>query len=35
MMPKEGIVCFIVFVDNKNVWFGEKIKSLSQPLRKL
>ena len=35
MMPKEGMVCFIVFFDNKNIWFGEKIKSLSQLLRKL
>ena len=33
MMPKEGMVCFIVFFDNKNIWFGEKIKS--QLLRKL
>ena len=24
MMPKEGIVCFIVFLDNKNIWLGEK-----------
>ena len=24
MMPKEGMVCFIVFFDNKNIWFGEK-----------
>ena len=30
MMPKEGMVCFIVFFDNKNIWFGEKIKSLYQ-----
>ena len=29
MMPKEGMVCFILFFDNKNIWFGEKIKSLS------
>ena len=35
MMPKEGMVCFIVFFDNKNIGFGEKIKSLSQLLRKL
>ena len=35
MMPKEGMVCFIVFFDNKNIWFREKIKSLSQLLRKL
>ena len=35
MMPKEGMVCFIVFFDNKNTWFCEKIKSLSQLLRKL
>ena len=35
MMPKEGMACFIVFFDNKNIWFGEKIKSLSQLLRKL
>ena len=34
MMPKEGMICFIVFFDNENVWFGEKIKSLSQLLRK-
>ena len=27
MMPKEGMVCFIVFFDNKNIWFGKKIKS--------
>ena len=33
MMPEEGIVCFIVFLDNKNIWFGEKMKSLSQLLR--
>ena len=25
MVPKEGAVCFIVFLDNKNIWFGEKI----------
>ena len=24
MMPKEGMVCFIVFFDNKNIWFCEK-----------
>ena len=24
MMPKEGFVCFIVLLDNKNIWFGEK-----------
>ena len=24
MMPKEGMACFIVFFDNKNIWFGEK-----------
>ena len=35
MMPKEGMVCFIVFFDNKNIWFGEKIKCLCQLLRKL
>ena len=35
MMPKESMVCFIVFFDDKNIWFGEKIKSLSQLLRKL
>ena len=35
MMPKEGMVCFIAFFDNKNIWFGEKVKSLSQLLRKL
>ena len=35
MMPKEGMVCFIVFFDNKNIWFGEKIKSLFQLLGKL
>ena len=29
MMPKEGMVCFIVFFYNKNIWFGEKIKSIS------
>ena len=34
MKPKEDFVCFIVFLDNKNIWFGEKIKSLSQLLRK-
>ena len=34
MMPKVGMVCFIVFFDNKNIWFGEKIKFLSQLLRK-
>ena len=33
MMPKEGIVCFILFLHNKNIWFCEKIKSLSQLLR--
>ena len=30
MMPKKGMVCFIVFFDNKTIWFGEKIKSRSQ-----
>ena len=35
MMLKEGMVCFIVLFDNKNIWFGEKIMSLSQLLRKL
>ena len=30
MMPKKVIVCFIVLLDNKNIWFGEKNKSLSQ-----
>ena len=35
MMQKESMVCFIVFLDNKNIWFGEKIKSLSQLLGKL
>ena len=35
MLPKEGMICFIIFFDNKNIWFGEKIKSLSQLLRKL
>ena len=35
LMPKEIMVCFIVFFDNKNIWFGEKIKSLSQLLKKL
>ena len=35
MMPKEGMVSFIVFFDNKNVRFGEKIKYLFQLLRKL
>ena len=35
MMPKEGRVCFILFLDNKNIWFGEKIKSLFQLLKKL
>ena len=34
MVPKEGMVCFIVLFDNKNIWFGEKINSLSQLLRK-
>ena len=29
MMPKEGMVCFIVLFDNKNIWF------LLQLLRKL
>ena len=24
MIPKEGIVCFIVFLDNKNIWFSVK-----------
>ena len=24
MMPKEGMVCFIVFFDNINIWFGGK-----------
>ena len=24
MMPKEGMVCIIVFFDNKKIWFGEK-----------
>ena len=23
MMPKEGMVCFIIFFDNKNMWFDE------------
>ena len=35
MMPREGMVCFIVFFDNKIIWFGEQVKSLSQLLRKL
>ena len=35
MMPKEGMVCFIVFFENKNIWFGGKIQSLSQLVRKL
>ena len=35
MMPKEGMVCFIVFFDNRNIWFSGKIKCLSQLLRKL
>ena len=30
MMPKEGVVCFIAFFNKKNIWFGEKIKYLSQ-----
>ena len=34
MMPKEGMISFIVFFDNENVWFGEKSKSLSQLLKK-
>ena len=34
MMLKEDMFCFIVFSDNKNIWSGEKIKSLSQLLRK-
>ena len=29
MMPMKGMVCFIVFFDNKNIWFGEKIKTLN------
>ena len=29
------MVCFIVFLDNKNIWSGENIKSLSQLLGKL
>ena len=29
MMPKEGMVCFIVFFNKKNIWFDEKIKSIS------
>ena len=33
MMPKKGMVCFIVCFDNKNISFGEKINSLSQLLR--
>ena len=24
MMPKEGMVCFTVFFDNKNIWIDEK-----------
>ena len=24
MMPKAGMVGFIVFLENKNIWFGEK-----------
>ena len=24
MIPEECVVCFIVFLDNKNIWFGEK-----------
>ena len=24
MMPKEGMVCFIVFLDNKIIWLREK-----------
>ena len=34
-MPTEGIVCCIVFPADKTIWFGEKIKSLFQLLRKL
>ena len=33
MMPKKGMVCFIVFFDKKNIWFCEKIKSLFQLLK--
>ena len=35
MMPKEGMFFFYLFFDNKNIWFDENIKSLSQFLRKL
>ena len=24
MVPKEDFVCFILFLINKNIWFGEK-----------
>ena len=24
MMPKEGMVCFIVLFDNKNIWFVKR-----------
>ena len=30
MLPNEGVVCFIAFFNKKNIWFGEKIKYLSQ-----
>ena len=29
MMPEEGMFCFIVFFDNKNIWLGEKKVSIS------
>ena len=35
MMSNEFMVCFTVFFDNKNIWFGGKIKSLSQLVSKL
>ena len=35
MMPTEGMVCYLVLFDNKNIWFGGKITFLSQLLRKI
>ena len=35
MVSNKGIVCFIVFLDTENIWFGEIVSSLSQLLMKI
>ena len=35
MMSNEGTVRFIVFLDTRNIWFGELILSLSLSLTKI